>query len=236
MGSSDRPRLGEGPVELVVYSDFQCPACAVAAPVLSALAEEGSVTLVYRYFPLVSIHSNAEAAAEAAQAAAQQGRFWEFHDALFARQAAWADLAGSDAAVAFEAIAADIGLDVPRWQADAMSIGCRRRSSNTDLTSLRGAAALRNANHLRRRCSLRRGVEPRGHRAGGRFSRRDQLNLSERRAELGQALCEPAEHGRGLRDLSRDEPAHDEDRGPCMEQNVMSNTSLDHAPQRANAT
>ena len=121
VGSSDRPRLGEGPVELVVYSDFQCPACAVAAPVLSALAEEGSVTLVYRYFPLVSIHSNAEAAAEAAQAAALQGRFWEFHDALFARQAAWADLAGSDAAVAFEAIASEIGLDVARWREDATS-------------------------------------------------------------------------------------------------------------------
>lgn len=118
---ADRPRLGEGPVEVVVYSDFQCPACAVAAPVLSALADEGSVSLVYRSFPLVSIHSNAEAAAEAAQAAAQQGRFWEFHDALFARQAAWADLAASDAAAAFEAIAAEIGLDVPRWRTDAAS-------------------------------------------------------------------------------------------------------------------
>jgi protein-disulfide isomerase/uncharacterized membrane protein len=121
VGSADRPRLGDGPVEMVVYSDFECPACAVAAPVLSALAEEGSVSLVYRYFPLVTIHSNAEAAAEAAQAAAQQGRFWEFHDALFARQAAWADLAESDAVIAFEAIAAEIGLDIPRWRADAIS-------------------------------------------------------------------------------------------------------------------
>ena len=121
VGGADRPRLGDGPVELVVYSDFQCPACAVAAPVLSALAEEGSVTLVYRYFPLVNIHSNAEAAAQAAQAAAQQGRFWEFHDALFARQSAWAELGGADAAIAFEAIAAEIGLDVARWRADAAS-------------------------------------------------------------------------------------------------------------------
>ena len=121
VGNADRPRLGEGPVEMVVYSDFQCPACAAAAPVLSALANEGSVSLIYRYFPLVSIHSNAEAAAEAAQAAAQQGRFWEFHDALFARQAAWADLAESDAAAAFEAIAAEVGLDVPRWRTDAAS-------------------------------------------------------------------------------------------------------------------
>jgi protein-disulfide isomerase len=121
LGSADRPRLGEGPVEMVVYSDFQCPACAVAAPVLTALANEGSVSLVFRYFPLVSIHSNAEAAAEAAQAAAQQGRFWEFHDALFARQAGWADLPPSDAAAAFEAIAAEVGLDVPRWRTDAAS-------------------------------------------------------------------------------------------------------------------
>ncbi len=121
VGSSDRPRLGEGPVELVVYSDFQCPACAVAAPVLTALAEEGSVTVVYRYFPLVSIHANAEAAAEAAQAASLQGRFWEFHDALFARQSGWANLAGPDAAVAFEGIAAAIGLDVARWREDATS-------------------------------------------------------------------------------------------------------------------
>jgi len=121
VGSSDRPHLGEGPVELVVYSDFQCPACAVAAPMLSALAEEGSVTLVYRYFPLVSIHSNAEAAAEGAQAAAQQGRFWEFHDALFARQSAWANLAEPDAAAAFEAIASEISLDISRWREDATS-------------------------------------------------------------------------------------------------------------------
>ena len=121
VGGADRPRLGEGPVEVVVYSDFQCPACAVAAPVLSALAKEGTVSLVYRYFPLVTIHANAEAAAKAAQAAAQQGRFWEFHDALFARQAAWADLAAPDAAAAFEAIAAEVDLDVPRWRSDAAS-------------------------------------------------------------------------------------------------------------------
>ena len=135
VGSTDRPRLGEGPVEVVVYSDFQCPACAVAAPVLSALAEEGSVSLVYRYFPLVSIHANAKAAAEAAQAAALQGRFWEFHDTLFARQAVWADLAGPDATTVFEAIAAEIGLDTARWRADATS------SAVTDVVASDGRQA-----------------------------------------------------------------------------------------------
>lgn len=121
VNSADRPRLGDGPVELVVYSDFQCPACAAAAPLLLSLAEEGSVTLVYRYFPLVSIHANAEAAARAAQAAAVQGAFWEFHDALFARQSTWAELAPSDADAAFEAIAVEVGLDVAQWRDDAAS-------------------------------------------------------------------------------------------------------------------
>ena len=121
VGNAERPRLGDGPVELVVYSDFQCPACAVAAPILTTLAGEGSVSLTYRYFPLVSIHPNAAAAAEAAEAAALQGRFWEFHDALFARQAAWTDLAASDAAAAFEDVATEVGLDIPRWRSDAAS-------------------------------------------------------------------------------------------------------------------
>ncbi|MGH2380580.1 MAG: thioredoxin domain-containing protein [Candidatus Limnocylindria bacterium] len=117
----DHPKLGAGPVDVVVYSDFQCPACATIAPVLSRLVDEGSISLTYRYFPLASIHRNATAAAEAAHAAAEQGRFWEFHDALFARQKAWAELPATGAAAAFEAIATEIGLDVARWRADAVS-------------------------------------------------------------------------------------------------------------------
>jgi len=120
-GATNRPSLGTGPVEVVVYSDFQCPACAAAAPELSRLADEGSVTVEYRYFPLVSIHANATAAAQAAQAADLQGQFWPFHDALFARQAAWADLSAAEASDAFESIASEIGLELARWQFDAAS-------------------------------------------------------------------------------------------------------------------
>lgn len=119
VSGADRPRLGDGPVEVVVYSDFQCPACAVAAPVLRGLADSGEITLVFRYFPLVTMHANAAAAAHAAHAAALQGRFWDFHDALFARQRAWADLPAASAAATFEAIATELGLDVERWRADA---------------------------------------------------------------------------------------------------------------------
>jgi protein-disulfide isomerase len=121
LGSTDRPRTGAGPVEMVVFSDFQCPACAVAAPLLSQLAADDTISLVYRYFPLTGIHANAIAAAEAAQAAALQGRFWEFHDLLFARQTAWADQSSTDAAAAFGAIATEVGLDTARWRSDAES-------------------------------------------------------------------------------------------------------------------
>jgi protein-disulfide isomerase/uncharacterized membrane protein len=121
LGAADRPRLGDGSVEVMVFSDFQCPACAVAAPVLRQLADEGEISLVYRYFPLASIHANATAAARSAEAAARQGAFWEFHDALFAAQPGWAHLGAVDAEAAFASVASDLGLDVERWRADAAS-------------------------------------------------------------------------------------------------------------------
>jgi len=74
----------------------------------------------------VSIHANATAAAQAAQAADLQGQFWPFHDALFARQASWADLSAAEAFRAFGSIARDLGLDVARWQVDAASSAVAR--------------------------------------------------------------------------------------------------------------
>lgn len=121
VAAAERPRLGDGPVEVVVYSDFQCPACATVAPMLSELAREGSVTVVYRYFPLRQIHPNADAAAAAAHAAALQDRFWEFHDALFAQQPEWAPLSVPEATEFFAAVAEDVGLDVPAWRSAAAS-------------------------------------------------------------------------------------------------------------------
>lgn len=112
---SGRATLGSGP-QLVVFSDFQCPACARVAPILEQLANEGSATLVYRYFPLNQIHPNADGAARAAEAARQQGRFWEVHDRLFATQASWADLPPSQAAAYFEQLASEAGVDVAGWR------------------------------------------------------------------------------------------------------------------------
>ena len=76
---------------LVEYSDFQCPACGIYYPIVKQLAEEENerVKVVYRHFPLRSIHPNAELAAKASEAAGKQNKFWEFHDMLFERQSRW---------------------------------------------------------------------------------------------------------------------------------------------------
>lgn len=86
--------LGEAtaPVVLIEYSDFQCPACANAYPIIKAALAEfepNQVAFVYRHLPLRQLHPNADIAARAAQAAAQQGAFFAMHDLLFDNQEAW---------------------------------------------------------------------------------------------------------------------------------------------------
>ncbi len=94
---------------LIVYSDFECPYCGRYEPTLKqALAEYGNdIRIVYRHFPL-SFHPNAQPAAEAAECASEQGKFWEFHDALFANQ----DQLGSDF---YEATAGELGLNISKF-------------------------------------------------------------------------------------------------------------------------
>jgi protein-disulfide isomerase len=73
------------PVTLVEYADFECPYCQAAHPALQALMVERSEGLrfVFRHFPLTQVHAHAQSAAEASEAAGEQGRFWKMHDALF---------------------------------------------------------------------------------------------------------------------------------------------------------
>jgi len=89
--SYDRARVNgdpNAPVTIVEFSDFQCPFCKKSETVLKDLLAKysGRVKLAYLDFPLREIHSQAEQAAEAARCAGEQGKFWEYHDSLFADQ------------------------------------------------------------------------------------------------------------------------------------------------------
>jgi protein-disulfide isomerase len=76
-------------VTIVEYGDFECPLCKQAAPGLKGLLERfaGRIRFAWRHFPLEELHPHALAAAEAAECAAAQGKFWEMHDLLFENQA-----------------------------------------------------------------------------------------------------------------------------------------------------
>ena len=76
------------PAVLVEYGDYECPDCLNAWPVVKALKQRfgDRLAFVFRHYPQSSIHPHASAAAQAAEAAGGQGRYWEMHDLLFGRQ------------------------------------------------------------------------------------------------------------------------------------------------------
>ena len=76
------------PLTLVEYGDFECPSCKLAAPVIKLLLERhaGKLRAVFRHYPLEGVHPHALLAAQATEAAAGQGKFWEMHDLLFDNQ------------------------------------------------------------------------------------------------------------------------------------------------------
>jgi len=75
----------DAPLELVMYGDFQCPFCAAAQPILRRVRDRLGLQLqfAFRQFPLRDLHPDAERAAQASEAAAAQGAFWQMHDALY---------------------------------------------------------------------------------------------------------------------------------------------------------
>ena len=118
VGPDDHVRGSESaPVTLVEYGDFECPYCGVAYPVVQELARKygEKLRVVFRSFPLVQ-HRHAEAAAEAAEFAADHGKFWELHDVLFEHQHAL------ELPELFE-YAHDLGLDV-----DALATALREQT------------------------------------------------------------------------------------------------------------
>jgi len=120
LAPSSAPRIGHGAVTVVEFADFQCPACAAASSELQQLVDDGSITLVYRYFPLPQ-HPLAQLTATAAAAADLQGKFWQLHDKLFATQGDWTNLDQTAATEYITQLATQAGLDIARWQRDWQS-------------------------------------------------------------------------------------------------------------------
>ncbi len=98
-------------VRIVGFSDFQCPACAHASPVIDALLEKypGKVQYVFKHFPL-RMHAWAPVAHQAAECASVQGKFWDYYKKLYGNQEAWSVL--PDPMVSFAEYAKQLGLDM----------------------------------------------------------------------------------------------------------------------------
>jgi protein-disulfide isomerase len=105
------------PVTLEEFSDFQCPACGGLEPGLRRVVNDygDRVRLVFRNFPL-TMHRYAFLAARAAEAAGQQGKFWEMHDMIYDNQKEWSE--AMEPRVQFDSYATRLGLDVQRFKAD----------------------------------------------------------------------------------------------------------------------
>jgi protein-disulfide isomerase len=103
----------DAPVTLLEYGDYECPYCGAAYPIVKQLqARMGErLAFVFRNFPITTSHPHAEQAAEAAEAAAAQGRFWEMHDHLYEHQS---HLEDND----LRRYADEVGLDVETFDAE----------------------------------------------------------------------------------------------------------------------
>jgi protein-disulfide isomerase len=120
-------------VTIVEFSDFQCPFCRRAGPVLEQVLDRypEDVQLVYRHLPLDSIHPRARPAAIASICAEEQGRFWDFHDAIFAGPNALED---GD----LRALGEQVGLDLAAYDS-CMDSEAHSRRVDADIAAARGA-------------------------------------------------------------------------------------------------
>ena len=115
---SDFQTHPEAKVVLTEYADFECPACKAYHPLLVQLESTygNKLNVVYRMFPLKTIHPNAVNSAKAAYAASKQNAFWPMHDKLFDNQDSWAPL--PDPESVFVGYAKDLGLNTDEFKKD----------------------------------------------------------------------------------------------------------------------
>ncbi len=126
----------DAPVTLVEYGDYECPYCGKAFPIVHRIQERmgDQLRFVFRNFPIATSHPHARAAAEAAEAAGGQGKFWEMHDQLFRHQHA---LEAAD----FVRYATRIGLDVGQFEQDLANHTYAQRVRDDFMSGVRSGVA-----------------------------------------------------------------------------------------------
>lgn len=128
-------------VSVIEYGDFQCPACGAYEPIVEKLEANyaGKVQFVFRNFPLVQVHQNAQIAAQAAEAANLQSKYWEMHDLLYSKQSEWSETPNATVVSNyFDKYAQSLGLDVKKFDIDINSDIVKSRIQRD--VSLAGAA------------------------------------------------------------------------------------------------
>lgn len=119
--SDHKVGAGNKKVTMIEYGDFQCPGCGGLFPIIDEVKNtyKDDITFVFRHFPLTQIHPNAQAAHRAAEAASNQGKFFEMHDLLYINQQLWQD--SKQAQTIFEGYAEQLELNMDQFRADAAS-------------------------------------------------------------------------------------------------------------------
>jgi len=126
----------QAPVTLLEYGDYQCPYCGQAYPIIKDIQASlgGKLRFVFRNFPLTKAHPSAELAAEAAEAAAMSGKFWEMHDTLYMNQNALSE----ESLVEY---ARRLGLDVPKFVEDLAKRRFKSRVRNDFIGGVRSGVS-----------------------------------------------------------------------------------------------
>lgn len=116
-------------ITLVEFADFQCPACGSAFPTIQRLKDEykKDVTFVFRHFPLAQ-HPHGKPAARAAEAAGEQGKFWEMYVKLFSNQTNWENTNNFQSVA--EGYASELQLDLEKFKSDMKSSQIEDRINN----------------------------------------------------------------------------------------------------------
>ncbi len=126
---ADSPVRGpaDAKVTIVEFADFQCPACKNAVPVVEEVLAKypTQVKLIFRHFPISSIHQHADETSLAGEAAKNQGKFWEWYSKMYEKQGEWSVQSKRKITEFLANYAKDLGLDSDKYNADKTSSAAR---------------------------------------------------------------------------------------------------------------